>query len=171
MFPATTSAAASNATALSAAACSAATPILGIAASATIWGAYTTLSLQALKKSVELLQLAKTQGDLATEQAKGFQEFKDQLHATEMRWRTLHTSLSTLHSTVSETKGEIGQMSKNQETEETEEMRKINATMLDIVKAWNRTDTTKLVSTTPAPYPPTTPRHTPPPSPLHRWKR
>ena len=113
MFPATASAAASNATALSAAACSAATPILGIAASATIWGAYTTLSLQALKKSVELL--AKTQGDLATEQAKGFQEFKDQLHATEMRWRTLHTSLITLHSTVSETKGEIASLSTLQE--------------------------------------------------------
>ena len=130
-----------------------ASAILGISWAGIFWMVHTTITLQAVKQSTTDLQAALALQ--ATTQTARHQELKDQLrkmkdqlharemrmtstlHASEMRMRsTLHTSLVSLHCTVSETKGEVSQLGKNQES------------------CFN-----KVVSTTPPPYPPTTPRH------------
>ena len=136
-----------------------ASAIFGISWAGIFWMAHTTITLQAVKQSTTDLQAALALQ--ATTQTARHQELKDQLrkmkdqlharemrmtstlHASEMRMRsTLHTSLVSLHCTVSETKGEVSQLGKNQES-----------------------CSKKVVSTTPPPYPPTTPRHSSPPSP------
>ena len=140
-----------------------ASAIFGISWAGIFWMAHTTITLQAVKQSTtDTLQAVKqSTTDLqaalalqATTQTARHQELKDQLrkmkdqlharemrmtstlHASEMRMRsTLHTSLVSLHCTVSETKGEVSQLGKNQES-----------------------CSKKVVSTTPPPYPPTTDR-------------
>ena len=114
---------------------------------ACFWVSHTTITLQAVKQSTTDLQAALALQ--ATTQAARHEEIKDsihgeikemtdQLHASERRLTsTLHASLLDLQGTISETKGEVSQLGKNQES-----------------------------CTTPPPYPPTTPRHSSPPSPL-----
>lgn len=125
-----------------------ASAILGISWAGIFWMVHTTITLQAVKQSTTDLQAAlalqaTTQTARHQELKDQLRKMKDQLHAREMRMRsTLHTSLVNLHCTVSETKGELGQLAKNQES-----------------------CSNKVVSTTPPPYPPTTPRHSSPPSP------
>ena len=68
----------------------------------------------------------------ATTQTTRHRELKDRLHASEMRLTTtLHSSLLDLRGSVSETKGEVNQLGKNQESQ-AEEIRKINAALKDL---------------------------------------
>merc|ERR1711865_556742 len=132
-----------------------ASAILGISWAGIFWMVHTTITLQTVQQSTTDLQAALALQ--ATTQTARHQELKDQLrkmkdqlharemrmtstlHASEMRMRsTLHTSLVSLHCTVSETKGEVSQLGKNQEScskkveKQTEEIRQINETLNDL---------------------------------------
>ena len=78
--------------------------------SAVLWVSHTTISLLAVKQSMNDLQAALALQ--ATTQAKGFQDINDRFQDINDKF----AELIKLHSTVSETKGEVSQLGKSQES-------------------------------------------------------